>query len=159
VAEPEPAFHLDYRVSGKTRGRTRRLQQKPFPNQLRNLRPRSSLIILTFSRAFRRAGEAAAIFENNHARTVIKRACSNYGGEAVWNLILSAPDAGFLAAPTNIHLRGPSLHMIFPNGEKTFCRRFDLTKSQRPKKGRQADHAGRPHQAASERLEPIVSAH
>jgi hypothetical protein len=109
-----------------------------------------------------RADEVAAIYLESRARVTIKQACSKKGG-AVWALILKALDAGFLA-PTHTNFNSATMRILFPNGDTTYCGRFDLTDRNERKKVEDyimpAALANRETViAAPETLEGIVVAH
>jgi hypothetical protein len=73
----------------------------------------------------KRANDVAAVYLSVDARADIGRVVNAPGGKEVWSLILTAIDAGFLT-PTETEFTSATLCILFPRGDRTYCRRFNL---------------------------------
>lgn len=83
-------------------------------------------------RGFDRGAEVHGIYRHQDCRTFIARSLKQSGGKQIWQMILTALDAGLLA-PTNMVLSRLSLRLLFPDAPFGFCLRYDLTDSKQRK--------------------------
>jgi hypothetical protein len=74
----------------------------------------------------RRVDEVFAIFSQANTRGTLNKLKGKRGFGQIWELILTALDAGMLQ-PTHTKIEHPNLRFLFPLGSGRYCGRFDLT--------------------------------
>jgi hypothetical protein len=85
---------------------------------------------LTRKHAFhglKRGEQIALVYSDSKTRTTISKCVEQHGGLAIWDMILTAFDAGFLIG-TNLQTKKCSLRILFPNAPSQYCSMFDLSK-------------------------------
>jgi hypothetical protein len=73
-----------------------------------------------------RADELASLFQNKKTRHMIARIWQSRGGKQIWELIISALDAG-LITPNKRDIEKPNLALLFPSVPPIVARGYDLS--------------------------------